>query len=164
MIRAAAAAIVVLLTAAPAFAEDRPEPRDVAVIVQCLKQADAKGGDEKRCLGLVSGPCLENEKNTVPDMVRCHDREYLAWHNILGRTVQRLHNDMNDEQRVKLKAMQDAWTLSLKRTCRFYEDYGQGSVAGVSEAECAADETGRRVLFLLFFTQDARFLYGSDGK
>ena len=162
MIRAAAALILALLAAAPALAQDKAEPGDVAAVLQCLKRGDAKGGDQKSCLGVASGPCLDNDTNTVPDMVRCHDREYLAWRDVLGRTVQRLRQDMNDEQRKKLQLMQDAWETSLKRSCGFYEDYGQGSVAGVSEAACAAEETARRVLFLLFFLQDASSVY--NGK
>jgi len=140
----------------------QPEPRDVAAVLQCLKRGDAKGGDQKNCLGVVSGPCLGNDTNNVPDMVHCHDREDLAWHEVLNRTVRGLRQDMNDEQRKKLQLMQDAWESSLKRTCRFYEDYGQGSVMGVLEAACAAEETARRVLFLLFFLQDANLVY--DGK
>jgi uncharacterized protein YecT (DUF1311 family) len=112
----------------------------------------------------VSTPCLEDDKNTIPDMVRCHDREFLAWHDILARTVQRLRMKMNDEQRAKLRSMQDAWTTSLRRSCRFYEDYSEGSIVGPLAAECAANETGRRVLFLLFFLKDASFLDGSDGN
>ena len=151
------------LLVSPAHAQSpKPEPRDVAVVLQCLKRGDAKGGDQKSCLGVVSGPCLDNDKNNVPDMVRCHDREELTWHEVLNRTVRGLRHEMNDEQRKKLQLMQDAWESSLKRSCRFYEDYSQGSVMGVLEAACAAEETARRVLFLLFFIQDANLIY--DGK
>lgn len=163
MIRLAPALGLLMLLVLPAHAQSQgPEPRDIAAVLQCLKRGDTKGGDQKNCLGVVSGPCLDNDKNNVPDMVRCHDREELAWRDVLNRTVRQLRREMNDEQRKTLQVMQDAWETSIKQSCGFYEDYGQGSVAGVLEAACAAEETARRALFLLFFIQDANLVY--EGK
>jgi uncharacterized protein YecT (DUF1311 family) len=156
-----------LALAAPSLAQtQKPDTRDAATIVQCLKAAAAKAGKQENCIGIVSTPCLQDDKanGTTVDMDACGDREFFVWNDLLQRTVLRLRKDLDSEQRVKLDAMQDAWETSLGRSFSFYRDYFRGTMAGPLISQCMADETGRRVLFLLGFVDDAGLLDGKDGK
>jgi uncharacterized protein YecT (DUF1311 family) len=56
---------------------------------------------------------------------------------------------------VKLRDMQRAWIESRNRTCDFYYDYHQGTIAAPMGALCVNRETARRALFLLDFLNDA---------
>jgi uncharacterized protein YecT (DUF1311 family) len=51
--------------------------------------------------------------------------------------------------------MQRAWIESRDRTCAFYWDYFQGTMASPMTAFCSNRETARRALFLLGFLADA---------
>lgn len=97
-------------------------------------------------------------------MDACGDREFFVWNDLLQRAVQRLRKDLDGAQRTKLAGMQEAWETSLGRSCGFYREYFRGTMAGPLTAQCLADETGRRVIFLLGFVDDAGFLDASDAK
>ena len=155
------------LIAAPSLAQNqKPDARDTAVIVQCLKVAAANGGKPENCIGIVSTPCLKDDKtnDTTVAMDACGDREFFVWNDLLQRTILRLRKDLGSEQRAKLDAMQQTWERSLGRSCGFYRDFFSGTMAGPLISQCMADETGRRVLFLLDFVDDASFLDSKDGK
>ena len=49
--------------------------------------------------------------------------------------------------------MQRAWIESRDRTCAFYDDYHQGTIARPMSALCINRETARRALFLLDLPQ-----------
>ena len=51
--------------------------------------------------------------------------------------------------------MQLAWIASRDKTCAFYWDYFQGSMAMPMSIGCDNRETARRALFLLGFLDDA---------
>ncbi len=151
----------------PSLAQvQKPDPRDAAVIVQCLKSAAAKGDKQDRCVGVVSTPCLQDDKtnSTTLGMESCGDREFAVWNNLLERAILQLRRELDGEQRAKLDAMQDAWSASLAGSCSFYRDYFKGTMAGPLIAQCMSDETGRRVLFLFGFIDDTGFLDGNNGK
>jgi uncharacterized protein YecT (DUF1311 family) len=55
---------------------------------------------------------------------------------------------LDEAQAVKLRDMQRSWLETRKRTCDFYNDYFQGSMAGPMMATCFNRETARRAMFL----------------
>ncbi len=97
-------------------------------------------------------------------MDACGDREYFVWDDLLQRAALRLRKDLDSEQRTKLDAVQKAWETSVGRSCSFYRDYFRGTMADPLISQCMADETGRRVLFLLDFINDAGFLDDKSDK
>jgi uncharacterized protein YecT (DUF1311 family) len=66
-----------------------------------------------------------------------------------------LRDKLDEDQKVKLRDMQRAWIDSRDRTCAFYWDYFQGTMASPMTAFCSNRETARRALFLLGFLADA---------
>ena len=55
----------------------------------------------------------------------------------------------------QMREMQRAWIESRKRSCDFYWDFFQGTMASPMSAFCENRETARRALFLLGFLDDA---------
>ena len=70
---------------------------------------------------------------------------------ILAENLKALSAELDDRQKDKLKAMQDAWATSRERTCAFYYDKIQGTMATILGAACLAQETARRALLLRSF-------------
>ena len=62
---------------------------------------------------------------------------------------------LDDKQQIKLRDMQRAWIASRDKTCAFYWDYFQGSMANPMLAECVSRQTARGALFLLGFLNEA---------
>jgi uncharacterized protein YecT (DUF1311 family) len=91
-------------------------------------------------------------------VIACYGRERLVWDNILNDSFRRLREKLDDAQKVKMREMQQAWIASRDKTCNFFYDYYEGSMANPMIAACEAHETGRRALFLLGFVND------SEGK
>ena len=65
-----------------------------------------------------------------------------------------LRDALDDDQRIKLRDMQRSWLETRKRTCAFYYDYFQGSMANPMMANCENRETARRAVFLMGFAED----------
>jgi uncharacterized protein YecT (DUF1311 family) len=154
MRRAALALALLAVTGAAAFAAP-PDAATSRKVQDCIKSvANAKGAaaDPERCIGIVSGPCLEDDKTkSTADMNACIDRETAVWDDILNESFRRLREKLDEGQRVKLRDMQRAWLASRDKTCGFYWDFYQGTMASPMAAECVNRETGRRALFLLGF-------------
>jgi uncharacterized protein YecT (DUF1311 family) len=87
-------------------------------------------------------------------MVTCIAREQAVWDDILNETFRRLRAKLDATQQTKLREMQRAWITSRDKTCAFYWDFFQGTMATPMSAECVNRETGRRALFLLGFLND----------
>ena len=157
MIRFAAAIAVSLLAASPALAQGGAlDARDTAIVQDCIKSNSLSDADWEVCIGRVSKPCLNREETrSTADMIACIDREQKVWDDILNETFSRLREKLDDKQRVKLRDMQRAWISSRERSCAFYWDYFQGTMASPMSASCINRETGRRALFLLGFLNDA---------
>jgi uncharacterized protein YecT (DUF1311 family) len=159
--RAAAAAIVILAAAASAaFAQVKHPGADASKAIQdCIKTAAPAGtgtAKAERCIGIVSTPCLEDDKTrSTADQNACIAREQKVWDDILNETFRRLRDKLDDSQKDKLRDMQRAWIVSREKTCTFYWDYFQGTMASPMSASCVNAETGRRALFLLGFLNDA---------
>jgi uncharacterized protein YecT (DUF1311 family) len=160
------AAIGVLLAAATADAQKgkqadpKPDPkqagRDSQTIQDCVKSVKGAATNAERCIGRVADPCLKRPGAVSnADMIACISRESSVWDDILNETFRRLNEQLDAEQKVKLRDMQGAWIDSRDRTCAFYYDYHQGSIAVPMGAFCVNRETARRALFLLDFLNDA---------
>ena len=153
-----AAGVIVCLAAlatSPALAQGKPDARASATIQDCVKTKSATGVAET-CIGIVSGPCLERQRApSTADMVNCVAGEQAVWDDILNETFRRLREKLDDPQKEKLRDMQRAWIVSREKTCAFYWDYYQGTMAVPMGAECTNRQTAERALFLLFFLGEA---------
>ena len=78
MIRVCALALAVLFVSGTAGLAAPPDAAASHKVQDCIKTAaGAKGAaaDPERCIGLVSGPCLEDDKTkSTADMNACIDR------------------------------------------------------------------------------------------
>jgi uncharacterized protein YecT (DUF1311 family) len=150
-------AFVALLMASPALAQgDKPDARASAAIQDCIKANSGPDANWETCIGLVSEPCLKREETrSTADNIACIDREAKVWDDILNETFRRLREKLDEAQQRKLRDMQRAWLTSRDRSCAFYWDYFQGTMASPMSAACMNREIGRRALFLLGFLNDA---------
>jgi uncharacterized protein YecT (DUF1311 family) len=158
--RRAALAVVTSLLVSPAFAEgDKPNARDSATIQKCIKTKTGRNWAWENCIGIVSEPCAKDEGAMPPTkVIACYDRERLVWDTILNDSFRRLREKLDDTQKLKMREMQQAWIASRDKTCGFFYDYFEGTMANPMIAACETRETGRRALFLLGFVND------SEGK
>ena len=151
------AASVLVLAAAPGVAQNPKQAgADSKAVQSCIKSVKGSVIRADRCIGTVADPCLKRPgAQSTADMVQCAGREAAVWDDILNETFRRLRDKLDEEQRTKLRDMQRAWIESRDRTCAFYYDYHQGSIAAPMGALCVNRETARRALFLLDFLNDA---------
>jgi uncharacterized protein YecT (DUF1311 family) len=138
-----------------AQAQEKPRARDSAVIQDCMKSKTGRGWKWESCIGIVSEPCSKNEASMPPsEVIACYDRERAVWDDILNETYRRLGKAIDEEQQVRLREMQRAWIASRDKSCAFFYDIFQGTMANPMIAACLTRETGRRALFLLPFLDD----------
>jgi uncharacterized protein YecT (DUF1311 family) len=154
------ACIALLLIATANRAEtarpERPNARDSAAVQSCIKSARGGPPQQERCIGIVADPCAKRPgAESTAGQVACADRELAVWDDILNETFRRLRDKLDDDQKAKLRDMQRAWIDSRDRTCAFYWDFYQGTMASPMTAFCGNRETARRALFLLGFLDNA---------
>jgi uncharacterized protein YecT (DUF1311 family) len=151
--RVAAAAVMLLFVTSAAFAQGKhPAADDSSALQDCIKTAapaDKSMSAAVTCIDTISAPCLKDAKSTA-DMNGCYDREKAVWDDILNETYRRLRKKLDDKQQSKLRDMQRAWIDSRDKTCDFYWDLYQGTMA----ADCVNRQTARGALFLLGFIYD----------
>ena len=157
MAKAVLLACVALMLVATASRAEKPEGRDSAAVQSCIKSA----GDDRQklepCIGVVANPCAdEPDAQSTADQVACAARERAVWDDILNETFRRLRDQLDGKQKIKLRDMQRAWIESRNRTCDFYWDFYQGTMASPMSAFCYNRETARRALFLLAFLNSAK--------
>jgi uncharacterized protein YecT (DUF1311 family) len=105
---------------------------------------------------IIADPCADQPgAESTAGQVACAARENAVWDDILNETFGRLRDKLDAKQKIKLRDMQRAWAESRDRTCDFYWDYHQGTIAAPMGALCQNRETARRALFLLGFLDDA---------
>ena len=137
----------------PALAQsEKPAAGDSTRIQDCVKTKT--GGNWESCIGIVSDPCSKRSKGVTSELTACSAREQAVWDDILNETFRRLRDKLEKDQQEKLRDMQRAWITSRDKTCAFYWDFFQGTMAAPMTAECMNRETGRRALFLLGFLND----------
>jgi uncharacterized protein YecT (DUF1311 family) len=162
LMRLAAAVLAVLLAAATSghAQSKRPSVEATKTIEDCIKTAASAGKSmetAESCVGTVSGPCLDDAKTkSTADMNACVDREKVVWDDILNEAYRQLREKIDDKQKEKLRDVQRAWIASRDKSCAFYWDYYQGTMASVMTASCVNKETARRALFLYGFVYDQR--------
>jgi uncharacterized protein YecT (DUF1311 family) len=140
---------------APALAQNgKPDAKASVTIQDCVKTKSATGMGEL-CIGIVSTPCLErDDTKSTADMTNCVSHEQAVWDDILNETYRQLRGKLDDTQQTKLRDMQRAWVTSRDKTCDFYWDFYQGTMATPMSADCVNRETAQRALFLLGFLND----------
>ena len=147
---------VALMLAATTSRAEKLTARDSAVVQSCIKSAGNDREQLERCIGVVANPCAEEpDAQSTADQVACAARERAVWDDILNETFRRLREHLDAKQTIKLRDMQRAWIGSRNRTCDFYWDFFQGTMASPMSAFCYNRETARRALFLLAFLNTA---------
>jgi len=126
-------ALVVLLGAPGARAGDgKPDARDSHVIQDCIKSNPQK---PEVCIRRIANPCLDRDDNkSTADMVACSACEHAVWDDILNETYRWLRDKLDAQHQVKLRGMQRAWIASRDKTCVFYRDFFQGTIASPMSA------------------------------
>jgi uncharacterized protein YecT (DUF1311 family) len=157
---AAIGVLALAVTTADAQKAKQDDPkqagRDSKAIQSCVKSVQGAAIKAERCIGMIADPCLKRPGAlSTAGMVACAGREAAVWDDILNETFRRLGDKLDAEQKIKLRDMQRAWIDSRDRTCAFYDDYHQGTIARPMSALCINRETARRALFLLDFLNDA---------
>ena len=146
---------VAILVPIAGFAETAtPDPRDVAAVQGCLKSQRGKELKGERCIGVVADPCLKRARSTA-DSNACADRELAVWDTMLNDTYRRLGEHLDEQQKTKARDMQRAWIEARDKTCTFYWDYFQGTMASPMSSYCVVRETARRAMFLKFFLDES---------
>jgi len=148
--------ILALLTASPSLAQgDKPAAKDSAAIQDCIKKKTGKGWNWESCIGVISEFCSKDETSmAASEGMACYTREQAVWDHVLNESFRRVRDALDDTQKDKLHEMQRAWISSREKTCAFFYDYFEGSMANPMMAACNSRETGRRALFLLGFAND----------
>jgi uncharacterized protein YecT (DUF1311 family) len=153
---AIAALIALALSPTASVAEDaKPNPRDVAAVENCLKSQRGRELKGERCIGVVADPCLKRAGSTS-EQNACADRETVVWDAMLNDYYGRIRNGLEEEQKGKAREMQRVWIESRDKTCTFYWDFYQGTMASPMSAYCNLRETARRAMFLKFFADESK--------
>jgi uncharacterized protein YecT (DUF1311 family) len=141
--------------AAPGLAQERkPAAKEIAALRACAeKYEDNVAEAERRCLfNLVATPCIKRPQGRAShDAADCYRVEQEIWTILLDESLKALSDELDDDQKKKLDAMQSAWAVYRNSTCEFYYDKIQGSMATPMIAACLARETARRALLIDFF-------------
>jgi uncharacterized protein YecT (DUF1311 family) len=154
--RAMAVAVLLMSATASTAQTARPDARDAAAVQSCLNSPRGKELQGERCIGGVVDPCLKRPATrSTADQNACTDRELAVWDGMLNDTFRRLRDKLDDDQKGKLRDLQRAWIESRDKTCAFYYDYFQGTMASPMSAYCNVRETARRAMFLRFFLNDS---------
>ena len=149
--------LATMIVLSPSFSVGQaaaPNARDVAVVQDCLKSQRGREFKGERCIGVVVDPCLKRTRSTA-DQNACADREFAVWDDILNETYRRLGKQLEEEQKGKAREMQRSWIETRDKTCAFYWDYFQGTMASPMSSYCNVRETARRAMFLKFFMDEA---------
>jgi uncharacterized protein YecT (DUF1311 family) len=156
-IAAICAGIVTALSSPAALAQVRkPTPREVAAIRDCAQEYkdDVSAGEQQCLFNLVAGPCTKTgEGQSNVGSADCYRLEQAIWDELLNQNFNGLRDDLDSDQKAKLRDMQRAWIAYRDTTCGFYYHKIQGSMSVPMIAACLARETARRALLLDFFSR-----------
>lgn len=141
---------------AGARAAETADAQDLATIKACVERQENARASAETCISIIAKPCLGNNEDTaIPsDIVQCYGREEQAWDELLKAAYKGLHDNLDSDRQTKLRDMQRSWLEARKRTCEFFYDYFQGSMAYPMIASCQNTETARRAIFLRIFARD----------
>jgi len=100
----------------------------------------------------VAGPCTERPENQANlSQAECHAVEAAIWDGLLNEAYRVLQDQLDKDQKMKLREMQQAWIVSRDRTCEFYHHKIRGTMSIPLAAACVARETQRRAMLLKSF-------------
>jgi uncharacterized protein YecT (DUF1311 family) len=155
----AAALAAANIVADDAYALDpAPNPADMTVIQGCLTAKGLAARDREKCIDIVANPCLGPDApapRPPSNIIQCLGREQLVWENIIEDVLKKLRDGGLDEsQKARLQAMQDSWKEHRDKSCEFYRDFFQGTLASPMIANCFNHETARRAIFLRGFADE----------
>jgi uncharacterized protein YecT (DUF1311 family) len=139
-----------------AQAQDRkPTAKETALIRDCAKKfKDDVTEGERKCLFQVSDRCAKTpEGKSNVGTADCFRLEQAIWDELLNDNFKGLRDDLDDDQKTKLREMQRAWIAYRDTTCEFYYHKIQGTMATPMTAACLARETARRALLLDFMSR-----------
>ena len=150
------AVIIFVLVPVTARADDPPNTKDVALVQACLKSKKPGSASLEGCIESVCRPCIgKNENAKSPgEIMDCLRREKLVWDQMLNTAFRTLREGLDEDQRTKLRDMQRSWVETRDKTCTFYYDYFEGTMANPMIANCDNRETARRAIFLMGFADD----------
>jgi uncharacterized protein YecT (DUF1311 family) len=153
MLRLAVVALACALQAVGlAQAQERqPSAKETAAVTACVKERANTEKAESCIYDLVAKPCLEADSGTTHGMADCFRVETAIWDTLLNEAYKALQDGLDAKQKTQLRDMQRAWIASRDRTCAFYWDKIQGTMAIPMGAECMLRETARRTLLLKVF-------------
>lgn len=122
----------------------------------CLKAAGNKARALEDCIGKASGRCIGSDEGakSSTEVRACLDAEQAQWDKLLNASYQALLKGLEPDQQAKLREMQRSWIETRTKTCDFYYDYFQGTMASPMIANCLNRETARRAIFLRGFADD----------
>ena len=150
-----AVVIVAGFIGAPAFAQAKPDRKDMTTIEKCLKVTTGRHRAWDQCIGTISEPCRKDEEKMTPsEVIACEDRERAVWDDILNKSFRILLKALDADQQVKLHEMQRAWIASRDKNCEFFYDFFQGLMANPMIAACLSRATGMQALYLRGFADD----------
>ncbi|MBI4273785.1 MAG: DUF1311 domain-containing protein [Rhizobiales bacterium] len=138
-------------TAIPAAAQNRkPTEKEILAVRDCVKaRAGTEDGGDSCMFTLVASPCSETpEGKSNLGTADCYRIERTIWDEMLNENYGLLQQELEKNQKDKLRDMQRAWIVSRDRTCEFFQHKIQGSMAVPMEAACLLRETARRALLL----------------
>ena len=147
----AALAVALFCGASPGLAAGQD---DAAAIRTCVaKYPDDADQAERKCIfAIVADPCTTMPANqSTAATTDCYNRERKIWDDLLNENFRALREDLDEQQKAKLRDMQRAWIADRDATCGFYHDKIRGSMATSMAAACVARETARRALLLKTF-------------
>ncbi len=151
-VRLSATILVVLLASAGAASAQTSKAKSVEA---CLSASKAKPNTDV-CIGVTSNNCIGPDEGSKPasSVIACLNDEQQQWDKVLNVAFQALIKGLEPEQQQKLRDMQRSWTDTRDRTCGFYYDYFEGTMANPMIANCLNRETARRAIFLKGFADD----------
>ncbi|MGC1467359.1 MAG: lysozyme inhibitor LprI family protein [Pseudolabrys sp.] len=152
-------ALLAFAVCAASARDKHPNPGDSNALQDCIKTSAPAGKsttEAESCIGTLVNVCAPH-RESMPSaaVITCIRRESVVWDDILNESFRRLRLKLDAAQQAGLRDMQRAWIASRDKTCAFYRDFYQGSMANPMVAECINRETGRRALFLLGFALEA---------
>lgn len=154
-----ALALLMLLAAGPAMAQNAPAGYDGSLIPTCLDRVAAADGDPAACIGAAADPCMDQPGGeTTLGMGQCLTAETRDWDMLLNAWYDKALQRAGSRDAASggeaptapvLRQAQRAWIAYRDESCRYEAlRYQGGSMAGVAQASCLRDMTARQALRL----------------
>jgi uncharacterized protein YecT (DUF1311 family) len=148
----AALAIVAMLTAAPAAAQEPGDlkPTDAPAIRTCVTENAPAKGKPNPCVETIAKACMTEVGNDYDSTQRdCYRRGAQAWDVILNEEYGRLRKELDSARFNVLRDQQRAWLKNKTAKCDGIYAQFQGTMAYPLMAYCDNRETAQRALVLM---------------